>query len=340
MTSSSRWKEIPSDIIRLQFDYLKTPKDIEAFCGDSYIYEKFCQDENGSFWQYLFHRDFSNDIKLRKGETVKSQYLADTTNFMKLKNDNNILRLASKLGYEKIILKLNLKKISLEILEDVFYRAIESGSLSTVKIFYELGLDFELPLLTWALYAENMSIINYFIEQGEHLTYHEYANLLTQFVLIENLPMIKYVIENRDIFLSKDTIIHEQDAENEAFIQAVGRGFLPIVKYLLDLGVDIHFQKEKALREAVLYRQNPMALFLIDNGSDVLVALQESERLKDHFYVISFLRKYLRSKVPKSKNKESVSDISTKCMGITKTGKPCTRNASDGSPYCFQHIKY
>ena len=74
--NESYWEDLPKDIVWIIINKLHTLEDILAFCGDPYLNERFCQDENGLLWEYLYHRDLSEEIELNEGETTKQKYLS------------------------------------------------------------------------------------------------------------------------------------------------------------------------------------------------------------------------------------------------------------------------
>ena len=125
---TSRWKEVPLDIIRQEFQYLYNLDDIMAFCADSgpkgpllrtpkvvlisHIFEKLCKNTNGEIWKYLYQRDLTDDICLNMKETLKDQYLEVRKNFDSLSTNIEKLAYISKHGYEKLLSYINFTKIS------------------------------------------------------------------------------------------------------------------------------------------------------------------------------------------------------------------------------------
>ena len=62
---------------------------------------------------------------------------------------------------------------------------------------------------------------------------------------------------------------NEKDTIDTAFTRAAWHGHLDIVKFLLEMGADIHAERERALEEASAYGHADVVSFLLKSGADV-----------------------------------------------------------------------
>lgn len=132
----TQWNYIPLDLIEEQFMYLNTARDIENFCEDSAVYKRVCQNENGRIWRQLFYRDFSDTIKLREDETIKSQYLKDKS---KIENYNEMEKfgLAINNEYEHVINNLDYTKLTQKNIYNAFRRTLKTGNTNKIIFLIE-----------------------------------------------------------------------------------------------------------------------------------------------------------------------------------------------------------
>ena len=369
---TSRWEGVPLDIIRQQFEYLNNSDEIEALCGDPYIFDKLCQDENGGIWEYLYRRDFSDHIKVRKGNTLKKLYLKtkdklnniDTIPYIskqeegsgvtsKSKKINNVdmdkFHFAIENGYEKILPTIDFSKIPENNIRIWLNTAAGKCRFEIVKFLLENVIDFNSPRINKIIALES---------------------ILARATDGNCLEIIDYIINNYDNF-----------DLNQPFLIAVINGYLPIMEYLFNkgtsdryMGVDIQYQNNKALRYALQRERFPVIKFLLENGADFNVIAAEAasnptsstsdfigknlSRFQKYLPTLSSAnqpvssvssvssksikspkRKIPKAKIPSSKRVLSPKseDSSIRCVGSTKSGQQCCRTAKDGSQYCFQH---
>jgi len=70
----------------------------------------------------------------------------------------------------------------------------------------------------------------------------------------------------------KEILLKDQNFDLEhprALLYAIGAGYLPIVKYLVKKGVDIHAKDDLAVRYAINKQHLPIVEFLIEKGADI-----------------------------------------------------------------------
>ena len=296
----SYWEDLPKDIVWIILNKLHTPKDVLAFCGDPYLNKRFCRDENGIFWEYLYHRDLSEEIKLNEGETIKQKYLywfdkflSDIENAEIIKFDfgtksnlldselniqdvaYKIMRKAVKYGFEKIVEKIGLNSFSEDWIWGLAYYSVSFGKLNILRYLLKNSPEF--------------------ITKPQEYGSTNMDSLIGNAAKSEHYNIIKYLIDEIAPLYNITP-----DLER-ALISAIGaKNGLPIVNMLLEKGVNI------------------------DNA----IIIARSLRLDKEAI-----------KLEKLKSKLSSKNEQITCLGQTKPGSKCCRITKSGSQYCWQHEK-
>ena len=222
--NESYWEDLPKDIVWIILNKLHTPEDILAFCGDSYLNEKFCQDKNGLFWEYLYHRDLSEEIELNEGETIKQKYLYWFSRFLSdIENAKTI-----KDGYHQY--DENYK---------IIQRAIENGFEKIIEL-YSIHNDWTRSLFYYAVNFGKLNILRYLIRNNPNfITEREYDEsnlngLIGQASASRQYDILLYLID-------EIAPIYNINPDLErALIGAIStKNGLPIVNMLLEKGVNI-----------------------------------------------------------------------------------------------------
>ena len=298
---TSRWEGIPLDILYQQVDYLNTPKQIQDFCGDPYVYEKLCKDPDGEIWKYLYQRDLSDEIVLKRGDSIMSKYLREKEKLNKLRGNSRRFEFGADNEYIKILENIDLTTIPKSFLGKLLFRSILNNRFYTVKYLLD----------NYNIIDDPAFPIN-FDELLEIAAGNGYLRIVQY--LIENFP------DSMDI--------------GQGLTSAAGESKLSIVRYLLEQGADVHYDNEKPLRSAANSKNLKEIKTLIRNGADINKAMNVARNLREWD-----IYDYLRSILPEiEKRKLPTKTIgSPRCTQITKAGTQCCRAASDESPYCFQH---
>lgn len=276
---------------------LRTPKVVLI----GYVYEKLCKDPNGENWQYLYKRDLSDEIVLKRGDSIMSKYLREKEKLNKIRSNVRRFEFGADNEYIKILENIDLTTIPKSFLSKLLYRAILNNRFFTVKYL-----------------LDNYVIIN---DPAFPINFDE---LLENAAQNGYLRIVQYLIENFPDFMD---IGH-------GLTTAAGESKLSIVKYLLEQGADVHYDNERPLRAAANFKNLKEIKTLIRNGADINKAMNVARNLREwHIY------DYLRSILPEIEKRKLPTKIigSPRCTQITKTGTQCCRAASDESPYCFQH---
>ena len=313
---TSRWENIPLDVIREEFRYLDEVKDIKKFCEDPYIYEKLCKDENGEMWQYLFNRDFSDEIKVRKGSSIMKKYLAEKQKISYLERSDpepEYIKLwyAIDKGYENLLHHIDYTKISPIKIKDELISAIQRGQYLIATFLLNLKLDsafdFE-QMLHQAIHFDQLQIVSYIVENFPGLNLGEALRIAT---IYDNIPILEYLLgKGADIHYNRDAAIR----------MATQRNKLNVVKFLLQNGADYN-----AFIRAGTYLRGGISDFVKKNRTSLRKLIEQEPETQ------------IEPSSEESTPKSTVTSTSTKCIGTTKTGKQCCRKAENGSQYCFQH---
>ena len=328
----SFWSLLPLDLIYKEMDYLNSKKHFESFAGDSHIKKKYW--ENDDFWQNLFIQKFSSNIKLRKNETIKSQYINDIEEWFKVnkqKKIEKILKFCTKRGYEKL-----------------FFSYIDQKHIdfSQILISYPSRLGFLGQLMQDSCKIENLTLIKYLhkfspktnsieFKTYDHVNHSEIVHIMlnglnAEHVLsygidFKNINVVKYAVEEMGCRKNYITNIN--------ICEAVRSNSLTIVQYLHQNGSDIHINNEEPLVIAVIHKRISIIQYLIDNKANINVAIRHA-REYDRKSAISVLEKILQSSnknIKLNENKQST------CQAKNKSGNPCSRKSTNGSNFCWQH---
>ena len=301
----SRWEGIPLDIILQEFQYLYEPKDIIAFGGDPYVYEKICKDPNGKLWQSLFRRDFSEIINTR-GMTIKNRFFKNIDKFKNLTKYRK-LNEAAFYGYEKIFDKIDLSTIPSAMFPIIISCAIRGNNFHFYKYLLTHGVNMSESDAFTAVDYNNLLVFEYVMENIPTISDGAIEYIYEKSMYQGRLPVIKYLLTNYPL-LKDNTYCMSLAIKNQ---------YLFIIQYLLEKGIDIN----KIKNEVQVLESRGNNLYQVHkflNTYSSLPVTASSEKLKI-------------PKIPKSKN------IENRCVGYTKIGKQCNRAASDSSIYCYQH---
>ena len=150
--------------------------------------------------------------------------------------NNRPIRLTGELGHFEILKYLQSLGVDIHVgNEYVFYRAVQNGHLNVVKYLVEGGVD---------IHANN----NFAIRSAAANNRREVIDYLLNFT--PNKEERKLMI---DLALPNSSL----------------SGNIDLVKYLLDLGANIHFDNELALRFALEEDLLDVAKFLIQQGANL-----------------------------------------------------------------------
>ena len=210
---TSRWEGVPLDIIREEFRYLDNAKDIKAFCKDHFIYEKLCKDENGEIWEYLYQRDFSDEIKLRKGDTIMKKYLRQKSIFekrVKELSEKDLYRDAVNQGYENY-LKKNVDNIPKDM-----------GFLAEL-------IDLSIRNCKTIVFPFLLNLTENYITD---LTFSHYVSIVLQLATLNNcFPIVEYILKtypNLDVWnipaIAKSLGYHNIADILEKYVSSSGLG--------------------------------------------------------------------------------------------------------------------
>jgi ankyrin repeat protein len=169
------------------------------------------------------------------------------------------LELAAKYGKLGIVVYLMNSGASFTAMERALYQAAEHNQLEVIKYMVE-HTPLALPaILSEALFNAskrgNLDIVKYLIGIiGPVLNAMDVGNAI-DIAILENYPeIIKYLI---DLDVNEDLI-------SSAFTGAALYGNLPILKYLIEKGADIHIDHDIALRRAAEHGHLHILKYLID----------------------------------------------------------------------------
>ena len=281
------WESVPLDIIRQELEYFNTLDEVRNFCGDPIIFERVCQDENGKIWQDLFKRDFSDEIHLDRGKTVMQQYFEDKEKINKL-NNINLLAFIAKKGYEKVLHRLNLSKISdtdkyqavfdaaafgrlpiivylvenkeIILTDVILYVAASNGYLPLVEYLIKKGVNIHgnnEDILYRTIFNGHLNVAEYLISQGANLDYVK-NELLNH---INNVDSLKFLLRN-------NTMIESDEQLNLLLKMAIVHENLPMIKYLNELGANLRVGNDRLLLYAVRTKNFPIIQYLIEKKLD------------------------------------------------------------------------
>jgi hypothetical protein len=156
-----------------------------------------------------------------------------------------------------------------ELLEDYCYNkdqllveSARSGELSLVKFSrYDISeVDSVAEAITFAVENNNIEIVKYLIETCPQFIYC-YENYPLRAACERGyLELVKYLVENgADI----------NALEGNPLRKACENNHLPVVQYLIASGADIHARQDLALREAAKRNYFDIVKFLLSSGGDV-----------------------------------------------------------------------
>ena len=213
----TRWKYIPLDLLQEIFMYLNTTRDIENFCKNSDVYNRVGQ--NGEIWKKLFNRDLSNIIKLREGETIKSQYLKDLKEWEK-----PTIKLSLKFyfvvnnDYEHLASNINYNILDKSIIEEGLNHAASLGCINIIRFILENGIIEDLnevssgtltSAILVAVQNNHSNVIKYLWKNGADKKFvyslsstgHMISTPIGELVLINaalqtNISIVEYLIDN------------------------------------------------------------------------------------------------------------------------------------------------
>ena len=318
--------KLPLDLLIKQIDYIDTIKDFQKFCFDSTIFKKLCQDENGVIWKFLYHRDFSLEIKLDKDYSIMTQYLLDKQFFRQIfreyinTHENDTLFLlrqkmfltAVEKGYE-ILVSYILKHFTIDV--QLIYRgmdiACKNNHYSILKILFEKDTYnpslSETDLILLAANSGSLLIVKYLVNKGLIPN----SEALRYSILHNHFDVVKYLIEECNIQVSDDMLnmpvsrghlsmveylvkhgANPRYNSDGMFHSAASNGQIDMLKYLMVLGADIHSNNEKALLLSSREGRFEVVQFLIENGSDLHTDNEHALRIaiiKGHMDIVSYL---------------------------------------------------
>lgn len=175
--------------------------------------------------------------------------------------------------------------------------AAYEGRKEVIQYVKEKGISLSLidhaanPIMG-AMYGNNKDMLQYLIEEC-HLDLFSYK-LNSSETLLENI-LAPCVVEDKELNLFKYLFQKMKDAHEDekfkynmetTFIVAAKWGFLNIVKFLFDEGVDINvvYDKNKcALSEAIRCKQTKIVEYLIEKHADINVTDSEGNKIIEKF---------------------------------------------------------
>jgi len=143
-----------------------------------------------------------------------------------------------------------------------YKNAIANNRLDHIKILLEKGVPNEdkEDLIKYAVFGGRMSILKYLLSKGFVI-----RDLNYQLRNAGSLPMIKYLV-------SLGANIHNNYQVILRTMNRVGfydRDLIKIIKYLDDVGEDIHFDDEFPLRMAARHNRLDVVKYLIEHGANI-----------------------------------------------------------------------
>ena len=152
-------------------------------------------------------------------------------------------------------------------------------------------------------YPETVPYKDYFNEKEirKETTWKTYFfNILKYIDLLYKIYGYEYKSQDKSpelFFLSKNLVpIHYNYTKDTALIYASENGYLPLVKYLLNDGADIHAEDNAAVRWASARGHLPVVKYLVEHGADITAqdnfALKWAQRNK-HLDVETYIQQYV-----------------------------------------------
>jgi hypothetical protein len=165
-----------------------------------------------------------------------------------------------------------------------------------------------------------VAITNFFYTRFETVrslpnSYNLYVLSIREHILNEaklgNFYNVKFFLENDQYIINesenfKDLLLFE------ILMISIKYNYVDLVKYMIYLGVDIHFDNEKALYLSIILKRFEISTFLIQNGADI----EGRKGLKELAKTKGF--DYLSVNVKKRSRKIEYSDVSYVSTGDTK----------------------
>jgi ankyrin repeat protein len=130
-----------------------------------------------------------------------------------------------------------------------------------------------------------IAVFKYFIEIGVDI---DRNNALDQAVSDGSIKISKYLVEDLDVYVDGDKLfvyacrcgkkdmvqyfapyINNPDALNNGLCSAIRWKDMEVIQYLIDLGADIRYDDDLALRDASRYGHLSVLDFLIERGADI-----------------------------------------------------------------------
>jgi len=263
--------------------------------------------------------DESLRVASEKGHLPIVQYLAEKGADIHAKDDE-ALRFASMNGHLLVVKYLvengaNINAYNGEAIQrantkkhlDIVWYLIEKGNNGNIAG----GLALEI-----AVSEGNLHIVQYLVEKGADI--HAKDELaLKRAIINRNLPIVQYLTENGATI--EDEVEEEEEddygANIDAFELAMGTGYLPIIKYLIENHVKT--KNDMALRISISKGYLDIVKYLVENGADIHAnidnALDDAKTL-GHRRVIEYLTEkgFNKKTVKKTAEKKTVKKTAEK----------------------------
>ena len=151
-------------------------------------------------------------------------------------------------------------------------------------------------LRTLARFPETVPYKDYINEKKNQTWKNHYLNIVKYIDLLQRNYRYIYRAEDTSpelLYLARQLVlIHYNYTKNKALRLASENGHLPVVKYLVELGADIHYFDNYAVRWASRYGHLEIVKHLVEHGADVTAednyAVRWASR-NEHLSVVKYL---------------------------------------------------
>lgn len=174
----------------------------------------------------------------------------------------------------------------------LFTQSVDYGELALIEFIlkskYRLSKSIKKTALFSAIKKGNKTLVDFLLEwYGYLINYHE---AIIRAVCENQLEIVKYLFECEAILLGNPQSKIQVNLD-EAFFYAANRENLPIIKYLVEHGANIHHYSDYALKHNICRKNTEIVKYLILKGADT-----ESVKEKDHIDFLSNLNYSSNSK--------------------------------------------